>query len=201
VLRFRITVLCAVAAALTALTALAALAAAPVATAAGGGSIYGRVLNAYQTRGTVPPCEFTSEQLERALKGIDTYGAQYFQDFASAVQGALTSRASGTCSGAGGGLPAPGAAGDVPAAPLRLGPVGAATGSSLPAPLVIMVLLAALLAIAAATATLVRWRGWEPPWGGAWAHAWGEAGYRLHSGWLDFRDWLRSGSEAGPRSG
>jgi len=33
--------------------------------------------------------------LSTALKGIDTYGAQYFADFTDAVQAALAERASG----------------------------------------------------------------------------------------------------------
>ena len=71
----------------------AALLAAPQARA----DIYSQVLRTYQAHGSIPPCQFTSAQLSAALKGIDTYGAQYFADFTDAVQAALAERASGGC--------------------------------------------------------------------------------------------------------
>ena len=42
----------------------------PVASA--GASIYSQVLRAYETNGSIPPCQFTSPQLQSALKGIDS---------------------------------------------------------------------------------------------------------------------------------
>ena len=108
-------------------------------------SIYSRVLRAYETNGSVPPCEFSSQQLQTALKGIDTYGAQYFADFTSAVQGALAARASGICAPAraGAGGPRPAAASQ----PLKLRPLTAATGAALPAPILLMAALALVSAV------------------------------------------------------
>jgi hypothetical protein len=161
-------------------------------------SIYSQVLHAYQTDGSVPPCQFSSQQLDHALKGIDTYGAQYFQDFTSAIQAALTSRASGRCAPTHG-IVLPAAAGQAqsPSRPLALGPVGAATSSSVPAPILLLALLGLLIALTAAVGSFVWWRGWSAAWAASWTHAWSETGYRFHNGWLDFRDWLRSGSEPG----
>src|SRR2546421_10854773 len=68
--------------------------------ASGASALYTRVLHAYQANGRIPPCEFTSPQLESALSSVDTYGQQYYADFIGAIQTALTARASGACSGA-----------------------------------------------------------------------------------------------------
>src|SRR5436305_483430 len=68
------------------------------AAAAGPAASYASVLHAYQARGTVPACRFTSQQLASALSQIDTYGQQYYADFIAAVRAALTVRASGACS-------------------------------------------------------------------------------------------------------
>jgi hypothetical protein len=160
--------------------------------ASAGASIYSQVLRAYETNGSIPPCQFTSPQLQNALKGIDTYGAQYFADFTNAVQDALASRAAGTCS------PHPKQPAAVPAGgthgqPLRLGPVTAATGSSLPAPMLMLAVFGALLAVCGAIGGLAWWRGWSPSWARAWGHAWSEAGHRAGGAWSDFEDWLRSG--------
>jgi hypothetical protein len=161
-----------------------------------GASIYSQVLRAYETHGSIPPCQFTSPQLQSALKGIDTYGAQYFADFTNAVQDALASRAAGACAprtkrpaAAGAGAATRGG----PAQPLKLGPLTGATGSSLPAPMLMLAAFGALLGLGAAVAGLARWRGWSPRWARAWGHAWSEAGYRAGGAWRDFEDWLRSG--------
>ena len=58
---------------------------------------YQQVLHVYEREGSIPPCQFTSAQLQSALNGVDTYGAQYFADFTQAIQAALTSRAGGSC--------------------------------------------------------------------------------------------------------
>lgn len=82
-------------------TALAALALSGAlllhAGAAAGATAYQRVLKAYERAGTIPACEFSSSELESALGGVDTYGAQYFADFTQAVQNALSARAGGAC--------------------------------------------------------------------------------------------------------
>jgi hypothetical protein len=157
-----------------------------------GASIYTQVLRAYETNGSIPPCQFTSPQLQSALKGIDTYGAQYFADFSNAVQDALASRAAGKCSAHPKPPPTAASAG-TPAQPLRLGPVTAATGSSLPVPMLMLAAFGALVAVAGGVAGLAWWRGWSPRWARAWGHAWSEAGHRAGGVWSDFEDWLRSG--------
>ena len=155
-------------------------------------NIYTQVLGVYETDASVPPCQFSSQQLENALKGIDTYGQQYFADFITAVQTALADRASGACS------PHNQAANPVaksqgPIAPLEPGSLTAATGASLPAPMVLMAAFAAVLGLLGAIAAVWRWRGWNPRWAARWRHAWGEAGYRTNGRAADFDDWLGSG--------
>jgi hypothetical protein len=157
-------------------------------------SAYSRVLQTYQQRGSIPPCQFTTSQLSAALKSVDTYGAQYFADFTNAIQDALSSRAGGACSGAVAGA---GATGQTSAGALHValpsGGVTAATGADFPAPIIMLAVLAALLALAALVVSLFRLRGAEPalvPW---WRHLWGEAGYRAGGAWAEFVDWLRSG--------
>ena len=155
-------------------------------------SVYGDVLHVYQATGSIPPCRFTSAQLSTALKGIDTYGQQYFADFSNAVQSALDARGAGACSAAA--LhPSPSAL-HAPAgipAPQPPSSVTAATDANLPAPILAMAIIA-LLAVAVLT---VRWvassAGWDPGWAIRWRHAWGEAGYRVGGGWRDFVDRLR----------
>src|SRR5579859_224869 len=58
---------------------------------------YREVLSIYEAEGSIPPCQFSSPQLEAALRGEDAYGAQYFADFTDAIQSALAQRASGAC--------------------------------------------------------------------------------------------------------
>src|SRR5436305_7461147 len=96
-------------------------------------SAYSKVLQTYEQKGTVPPCQFSSSELSSALKGVDTYGAQYFADFTGAIQSALTARADGQCGASG-------------AQPTKIRPathlpspaphsVKASTASDLPAPI------------------------------------------------------------------
>jgi hypothetical protein len=155
-------------------------------------STYSQVLKTYQVHGSIPACAFSSPQLERALRAIDTYGAQYFQDFSTAIQNALSARASGGCAPAG--VRSRGSAAAAPLPPLALGPVTGATHSSLPAPVLLLAGLAAVLALIAGAALLARWRGWSPAWAARFSHAWGEVGYRSEGRWLELSDWLRSGA-------
>jgi hypothetical protein len=155
-------------------------------------SVLARVQRAYEARGRINPCQFTSQQLATALKSIDTYGAQYFADFSNAVQGALDARASGACEPQSSSPAA--ATNSAPTKPLRLGSVTAPTGAGLPAPVLLMALLAALAALVGTIVALSWWRGWVPAWAAPWQHLRREAGYRLEGTWLDFSDWLRSGS-------
>jgi hypothetical protein len=150
---------------LSAVAALALALAAPggaVAAGAAASGSYRAVLRAYERAGTIPPCQFTGSQLQGALSGVDTYGAQYFADFTQAIQSALTSRAAGACAGGA----APTRAAPVPA-PVpgprsdhvaRLPGLTGATSAGVPAPLIALGALAvaaALLGAGAAAASAV----------------------------------------------
>jgi hypothetical protein len=147
------------------------------------------VLQAYRTHGAVPPCEFTSRQLEHAL-AQDPYGAQYFNDFTNAVQAALQARAGGACSGAQtqGGQVLPSEL----ALPRNLVSATAATRAGVPAPLLLMAVLGAFVALTTGAALLARFRGWDPAWPATWRHLWSEAAYRTSDRWADLSDWFRS---------
>jgi hypothetical protein len=141
-------------------------------------SAYQQVLRVYERDATIPPCQFSSGQLQAALSGVDSYGAQYFADFTQAIQAALTSRAAGECPGSapggrvaasgggvaasGGGSTSSGVPGPGRAAPL--GPLTAATSSGVPAPLLVLAALAVVLAGLGAFAGVARWRGPESGW-------------------------------------
>lgn len=172
---------------------LAAVALVLVPAGAARASIYTDVLHVYQQTGAIPPCRFSSAQLSASLRGIDTYGQQYFADFSNAVQTALAARASGVCSPASfrAALAARRAAGPVPA-PAVPSSVTAPTDASLPAPIIALAAIALAVAAVLATRWLALAYGWDPRWAVRWRHAWGEAGYRVGGGWADFVDWLRS---------
>jgi hypothetical protein len=159
-------------------------------------SIYSQVLRTYEATGSVAPCQFTSAQLESALKGIDTYGAQYFQDFSSAVQAALTARAGGACTPhpAAAAAPAPG-----PGPPIRPGPIGASTSAGIPAPILILAVLAGVFAVVGVLTGAARCYGWRPPWAAAWQHACAEAELRAQGTWSELGDRLRRGPRRAQR--
>jgi hypothetical protein len=98
---------------------------------------YQQVLRVYEANGAIPPCRFSAPELQRALGGVDTYGAQYFADFTNAIQSALTARAAGTCA------PAParrrtGASSPSSDAVARLPSVTAPTSAGVPVPLLVL---------------------------------------------------------------
>lgn len=161
-------------------------------------SAYSQVLRAYEQKGSVPPCRFSSSQLENALRGVDTYGAQYFADFTAAIQTALTQRASGSCErGQGAGATSLARASGQAAPADSAGGLGAltsATNAGVPAPILLMALFAAAFGLIAATITLGRRRGWDPVWAAVWRHAWEEAGFRAGGIWAEFVDWLSAPS-------
>jgi hypothetical protein len=149
------------------------------------------VLQTYEEHGVVPACEFTSQQLEQALKQ-STYGAQYFNDFTSAVQAALQARAAGACSS--GQLRQRSADRAGLALPPRLASITAATGAGIPLPMLLLAVFAVLALLGGAVVAVVRWRAWDPGWAAAWRHMWSETGDRGKSVWSEFTDWIRSGS-------
>jgi hypothetical protein len=159
-----------------------------------GASAYSQVLKTYEAHGRIPPCQFSSQELASALKGIDTYGAQYFADFSTAVQAALQSRAAGACSAR---RKRAAASPPVPNKPVHIGSVTQPTGAGVPAPLLILAVLAALIAVGSLLTGLVWWRGWSPAWAAGWRHMWSEATFRAQGTLEDFQDWRRSGSRSG----
>ncbi|MDQ6605049.1 MAG: hypothetical protein M3Z06_00705 [Actinomycetota bacterium] len=177
------------------LTVLAALVLPSLAQA----NAYRDVLAAYQSNGAVPPCRFSSHKLSAAIKEEDTYDAQYFADFTNSIETALESRASGQCPARGSSASlAPSPEGGLtggPTAPgdgLHLGSLTAATGSGIPAPIVLMGLIVLAVGLVGVGVGLAGSGGWDPAWAAAWRHGLGEAGYRLSAILADFRDWRRS---------
>ncbi len=157
--------------------ALAVVAAGAAPTRAlGAGSEYQQVLHVYERAGSIPSCAFTGPQLESALKGINSYGEQYFADFTQAIQNAIATRAAGGCArstnrrrrgrGTGARGSNAGRSGPGVGIPAHLGPVTAATDAGVPAPLVLLGVLTALgalgglgvLAVRAGRPRLTRWR-------------------------------------------
>ncbi|HEX3975480.1 MAG TPA: hypothetical protein VHW96_04405 [Solirubrobacteraceae bacterium] len=105
-------------------------------------SAYQQVLRVYQANAAIPPCRFSAPELQRALGGVDTYGAQYFADFTNAVQAALTARAAGACGPAPAARRPTGAGGPSSDAVARLPSVTAPTSAGVPVPLVVLAALA-----------------------------------------------------------
>jgi hypothetical protein len=149
------------------LTPIAAVPGLALPAAAAAADVYQQVLQTYERAGTIPACRFTAGQLQTALNGIDTYGAQYFADFTQAIQAALAARAGGECSvaparsataatsavppqpgtsGAPGHPGAPGGAGSNTVAPLPA--ATAATSAGLPVALIVLAALAVGLTLA-----------------------------------------------------
>ena len=65
--------------------------------------------------------------------------------------------------------------------------------AGIPAPLVALAVIGALMALAALLYALARWWAWEPRWLVRWRHAGAEAGWRASGSWAEFMDWLRLG--------
>ncbi|MGI8414202.1 MAG: hypothetical protein ACR2LV_10810 [Solirubrobacteraceae bacterium] len=162
-------------------------------------SIYLKVERSYLNHNaTIPACQFTTRQLQDALKEQGAYSdGQYAGGLIVAIQNATNARAIGACRSAG--APAAAAAKAPPAGgssvgagssatgggttaggnPVPLISVTAATNAGLPIPLVLMAVLASLLALVGGSRALARNRGWDHDRARQWRHAWGEAGYRL----------------------
>lgn len=140
--------------------------------------IYHQVLSTYEAHGSIPPCRFSSSQLDTALRSIDAYGQQYFADFTDAIDNALADRASGACMP--GGIKARSRRSALAAGAGALPPsVTSATSAGVPAPM----LLLGAMALLGLVATIVVWAtrviGWQPRWASGWRHGWAEAGYRM----------------------
>jgi hypothetical protein len=190
----------------------------PAGVARAAGAELSAVAGAYSANGgTIPPCEFSSAELNAALSEAGGDIQQYAGDLLNAIQRALAARASGACNSQSaapavttitnvtttpGPPPAapviqappapPGtAAPALPAAALPDQSLTAATGSGIPAPLWILTIAGLVLTLAAGVAVVARVRGWDPLWAAAARHSWAEAGYRAAGAWEDFVDWVR----------
>ncbi len=154
--------------ALLAITALCSVLLLPT-RASAGTSAYQRVLRVYEHGETIPACQFSSSELQAALAGVDTYGAQYFADFTQAVQNALSTRAAGACLDQSAGATSPGhrrparngLSNDVLfgpgiGIPAHLGSLTAASDGGLPAPLVVLGVLVLIGALGGAVALARR---------------------------------------------
>ena len=155
--------------------------------AASAESTYNRLLNVYEQTGSIPPCSFSSAQLEGVLKSADTYAAQYFADFTNAIKNALAQRAAGTCS--------PRNAAGVPVAPrntrLALPHVPAATSAGVPLPILLLAVIGGVLLLLCGGAAVWMLTGSEPRWAPAWRQSWNEAEDRVGGGWSALVDRLR----------
>jgi hypothetical protein len=173
------------------LTGLLALPAAAQANA------YTEVQQVYAASGTaqIPACQFSSPELEAALKQAPSYDYEYQSDFTDAVEGALAARATGDCATAGSGA--------VPRGSLGPGSHLSAVSSQLPGSLTAAgsgalppVLLVGFVLVGALLLGLAGWlglgpRGHEPRVLQGARQALREAEYRIGAGWTDLTDRLR----------
>jgi hypothetical protein len=65
--------------------------------------------------------------------------------------------------------------------------------AGVPAPLVALAVIGALMALAGLLYGLARWWAWEPRWLVRMRHAGAEAGWRASGSWAEFMDWVRLG--------
>jgi hypothetical protein len=65
--------------------------------------------------------------------------------------------------------------------------------AGIPAPLVALAIIGALMALAALLYGLARWWAWEPRWLVRARHAGAEASWRASGSWAEFMDWVRMG--------
>jgi hypothetical protein len=150
---------------------------------------------------TVPPCKFSSAELAQAQSEIPNDDQQYGQNLIAAIQLARQQQANGACrakkhqkaaAATPVGTPVPPSAAPLgPATPLHVGSATAATDSGPPAPILILAILGALVAVAGASLGIARLSGWDPGWVRRSSHSWGEARYRASGIWSEFGDWMR----------
>ncbi len=62
-----------------------------------------------------------------------------------------------------------------------------------PAPVIVLAGLGALLVLAGLAYGLARWLAFDPRWARSTRHAIGEAGWRVSATWAEFTDWVRLG--------
>jgi hypothetical protein len=164
---------------------------------------FATVSQTYAVRHTIPPCQFSAADLARAQSSVPNDDRQYEQDFVAAIEQARQEQASGACAvtrTSTGTATTPASTPVPPVLPppgenaaLHAGSPTAATDSGWPAPIVILMVLGGLLAVAGAALATTRLRGWDPAWAAGIRHSWAEAGYRVTGIWSEFGDWLRRG--------
>jgi hypothetical protein len=140
-------------------------------------SAYTAVERVYAATGSVPPCRFSSTELEAALRETPTYDLEYSGDFPAAIQSALSARAAGACTPHRTAAVVP--AGPPPATPRPPASVTAATASPAPWPLVLAASVLAAALLAGTLAAALRRSGSDPRWVQALRHSWREAEWRL----------------------
>lgn len=150
---------------------------------------------------TIPPCKFSPAELQQAQNSVPNDGQQYDQGLIAAIELARQQRAQGACraskhhaaaAAAPVGTPTPPGAPPLGrGAPLHVGSATAASNSGLPAPIVILAILGAVLLAAGGALGIARLWGWDPDWLRRSGHAWSEAAYRVSGIWGEFGDWLR----------
>lgn len=181
---------------------------------------YERVAAAYaQGGGHLDPCEFTSGELQAALRGIPPALRTTVPALRTAMEDAIAAHRRGDCKGVrpeegttgGAAVPesTPPPVTTTPTATVPTTPVAPTTTTPAPAqrqqppaattssdrkPLIVALIAAgALVLLALLLWALGRSRGWDPVWSARMRHAWGEAGFRTTSTWAEFTDWLRLG--------
>jgi len=176
-----------------------------VPTASAGASAFTAVQQVFAQGQTIPPCEFSSSELNQAQSSVPADSQEYSPELIAAIDLARQERADGACSTKqrrGATTPAPSAVatpGPPPApplgrpTPLHLGSPTAATDSGLPAPIAILELLGVLVLASGAALGTVRLLGRSPAWATRASHAWTEAGYRFSGIWSEFGDRWRPG--------
>jgi hypothetical protein len=162
--------------------------------AAAGADALSKITAAYIKDGTVPICHFSVKTLGAAERESENaYNAEYLAAESDAIAAALTADEQGRCRSRKG-LAAPKANPHIPAGTAgEPHSVTAATGSGIPAPIAILALGIAVLALAAGAAGFGRMRGWDPLWLADWRHASAEAGFRVGGAWAQLVDRLRPG--------
>jgi hypothetical protein len=154
-----------------------------------------RVEKAYASGG-ISPCKFSAKELNAALSEIPGDVAQYDADLIDAIHQALAYRPTVACNGAseaGSGLPSLRGSGGGPSVSVPARPVGAATESGVPAPLLILAMLISLWAVSAAVWGAARLLGIDPRWAARAGHAVREAGYRMAQRWTGITARMRVG--------
>jgi hypothetical protein len=176
---------------------------------------YDRVAAAYaQAGGQLDACAFTQTQLQAGLAGIPREIKRYVPDLRRAIKEGIATHVRGGCAGRTPGTttvpPSPGAGGAVPTPEVGTTPPATTTQPAVTSPVrtttaapsrhrdttplaIALGALGAALLLLLALWAWARARGWDSPGLARMRHAWGEAGHRTTSTWLEFTDWLRLG--------